>query len=471
MLDRDTRAAILKLAAEGHGKKTIARLLKVSRNSVREVLATGQIEVPIDRPSRLLPHLDRIRELYASCKGNEIRVHEELVTEGLDVGYSTLTRFCRQHEIGGTSKRPAGRYDFAPGVEMQHDTSPHKVEVGSQVRTLQCASLVLCFSRKLYAQVYPRWSRFEARVFLSQAIQWLGGAAGRCMLDNSAVIIGHGTGKDAVPAPEMKAFADRFGFDFVAHELGDADRSGKVERPFSYIENNFYAGRTFADLADLNAQLHRWCERDYHRPRKRLGAKPVELFVAEQPVLQPLPAHIPVVYALHFRRVDIEGFVNLHTNRYSVDGKHIGHRLQVRETVDRVRVFDGHRLLEEHDKQPYGARKRETLPRHKGQAYRARTPRPPTEHEQLLRTQGPELVELIDRLRRHHGGHAVKAMRRLHRIWSEYPTEAVREAVSVALDYGLLDLERIERLVLQQIAGDFFRLPKDDPLEDEDDGR
>ena len=469
MLDRDTRAAILKLHEEGHGKRTIARLLKVSRNSVRDVLHTGQSEVLIDRPSRLLPHLDRIRELYAGCKGNEIRVWEELRADGVEVGYSTLTRFCRKHEIGGSKKRPAGRYDFAPGLEMQHDTSPHKVEVGGRVMTLQCASLVLCFSRKLYAQVYPRWSRFEARVFLSQAIEWIGGAASRCMLDNSAVIIGHGTGKDAVAAPEMQAFADRFDFDFVAHELGDADRSGKVERPFHYIENNFYAGRTFADLADLNRQLRAWCERDYHRPRKRLGAKPVELFVAELSTLKPLPVYVPEVYDLHSRRVDIEGYVNLHTNRYSVDSKHIGHRVEVRETVEQVRIFDGHRLLQEHDKQPYGSRQRITLPEHKGQAYRARGPRPPTEHEQLLRAQGPELAELIDRLRRRHGGRAVKAMRRLHRIWTEYPSEAVRGAVSLALDYGLLDLDRVERLVLQRIAGDFFRLPHT-PKEDEDDG-
>jgi len=470
MFDRDTRAAILKLAAEGHGKRTIARLLKVSRNSVKKVLSEGEPEVPIDRPSRLLPELDRIRELYSSCKGNELRVWQELRAGGVEVGYSTLTHFCRKHEIGGTKKRPAGRYDFAPGVEMQHDTSPHKVEVGGRLMPLQCASLVLSFSRKLYAQVYPRWSRFEARVFLSEALQWMGGAADRCMLDNSAVIIGHGTGKDAVPAPEMKAFSDRFGFGFAAHELGDADRSGKVERPFHYIENNFYVGRTFADLADVNAQLRAWCEREYHRPRKRLGAKPVELFVAELPALKALPTYTPEVYDLHSRRIDIEGFVNLHTNRYSVDAKHIGHRIEVRETVDQVRIFDGHRLLEEHGKQPYGARRRVTLPEHQRQTYRVRGPRPPTEYEQLLRAQGPELGELIDRLRARHGGRAVKAMRHLHRIWCEYPTEAVRGAVSLALEYRLLDLDRIERLVLQRIAGDFFQLPLDPPEEDEDDG-
>ena len=35
-----------------------------------------------------------------------------------------------------------------------------------------------------------------------------------------------------VPAPEMAAFAERFGFLFRAHEKGDANRSARVERPF-----------------------------------------------------------------------------------------------------------------------------------------------------------------------------------------------------------------------------------------------
>jgi hypothetical protein len=36
-----------------------------------------------------------------------------------------------------------------------------------------------------------------------------------------------------IPVPEMKAFADRLGFRFVAHAIGDANRSARVERPLS----------------------------------------------------------------------------------------------------------------------------------------------------------------------------------------------------------------------------------------------
>ena len=469
MIDLDVRTTILALARQGHGNKTIARWVGVSKTSVKKVIRSGQAGVPaLERAEILDPHIDHIRKLYGACKGNLVRVHEELAGEGVDVAYPTLTAFCRRRGLGRKPKPRAGRYVFAPGEEMQHDTSPHAVRVGDRTRNLQCASLILCYSRKQYAQLYPRWTRFEARCFLSEALEWIGGAAGRCMLDNSTVIMIGGTGKHAVASPEMKALADRFGFTFVAHEVGDADRSAHVERIFDYIDNNFYAGRTFADLADLNRQLRQWCETNFQRYRKGLQARASELFVAERPHIKPLPAYIPEVYELHSRRVDVEGYVNLHTNRYSVDDELIGKRVEVRETVTKVRVFDGHRLAEEHDKLEYGARKRQTLDKHQGPVYRNRKPLPPSPKEQLLRGQGPEFGPLIDALRKRYGGRAVKSVRQLHRIWADYPLEPVRRAVSVALKYGLIDLKRIETMVLRHIAGNFFELPVDDD-EDSDD--
>lgn len=467
MLDLETRTAILRLHRAGHGSKRIAKALGVSRNAVRRVLRSGEAAVPpLDRSSRLAPHLDRVRGLHATCNGNLVRVHEELVAQGIEVGYATLTRFCRRYHIGHAPPQAAGTYDFAPGVEMQHDTSPHQVKIGGRTRRVECASLILGYSRVQFAQIYPRWSRFLARVFLTDALQYLEGAASRCIVDNSSVIVASGTGPNAVMAAEMSAFAERFGFTFVAHVVGDADRSGKVERPFHYIENNFYPGRTFADFDDINAQLRTWCDRKRARHVRRLRASPDERFLIERPALVPLPLHVPEVYDVLFRRVDTEGFLNVHTNRYSVDEALIGRRLAIHEHHRVLRVFDGHELLGEYAKHEPGAGKRTTLPHHRQR--RRRAPDPPLREEGVLRAAGPELNALVDALRAKHGGRAAKPMRRLHRIYLDYPTEVVVAAVAIALDHGLLDLGRIETIVLQQSAGDFFRLPTDDPEEGDD---
>jgi hypothetical protein len=193
----------------------------------------------------------------------------------------------------------------------------------------------------IFARAYPVWNRFHARVFLSEALEHFGGAAAHFMIDNSSVIIAHGRGKDAVAAPEMIALGERFGFVFAAHELGDANRSARVERPFLYIERNFYPGRRFADFANLNAQLAAWCEQANRRFRRPLGARPIELLAAEKPALKRLPLYIPEVYELHKRMVDVEGFVCLHHNRYEVAPEWIGRRVEVRESRDRVRIFHG----------------------------------------------------------------------------------------------------------------------------------
>ena len=123
MLDQSTRTSILELDLKGHGKRAIARVLKVSRNVVREVLQSRSVEVPpMARPEKAEPYLADIRALYASCAGNLVRVHEELVKTGAVLSYQALTAFCRRHGIGQKPKKPTGRYYFEPGEEMQHDT-------------------------------------------------------------------------------------------------------------------------------------------------------------------------------------------------------------------------------------------------------------------------------------------------------------------------------------------------------------
>jgi hypothetical protein len=374
------------------------------------------------------------------------------------VPYSTLTRFCRERGIGQKPLQRVGQYHFGPGEEMQHDTSPHKVLIAGRPVALQCASLVLCFSRLRYIQCYPRWNRFVARVFLTDALRRFDGSAATCMIDNSTVILEKGSGATAIVSEEMKLFSGRFGFEFKAHAIGHADRSARVERPFHEVETNFYAGRTFDSLADLNVQLLAWCDRYAERFHRSYRAIPKELFAIERQALKPLPGFIPEPTDLHIRRVDVEGYVTVHTNRYWVPEALIGEQVEVVESRDHMRVFVGPRLHAEHPRAEQGAGLRVSPPDRKHR-WAERKPPPPSTEEAALRTTSPTLALLCDALRASHGGQALKTMRRLHRMWEDYPADALASAVDRAVEFGLVDLDRIERMVLRNIRGDFFRLP------------
>jgi transposase len=240
MLSQAQRTAILELSAKGVSKREIAHVPRLSRLTVRKVLRSNSTNAPeIQRAEKAEPHREQILDLLTSCKGNLVRVHEELVASGAALSYQALTGFCRRQGIGQTPTVPAGRYHFEPGVEMQHDTSPHTVEVGGRKYKAQTASAVLCYSRLLFFQINPTFQRFDCKVVLTDALRHAGGAPQRVMIDNTHVVVLRGTGREMIAVPEMEAFAARLGFRFVAHQIGDANRSARLERPFSFIEETY----------------------------------------------------------------------------------------------------------------------------------------------------------------------------------------------------------------------------------------
>jgi hypothetical protein len=83
---------------------------------VSQVIAAQTAQPPrLLRAPRAEPHHDEILELYSTCQGNLVRVHEELLAQGVEISYPALTAFCRRHGIGTKPKTPAGRYHFEPG--------------------------------------------------------------------------------------------------------------------------------------------------------------------------------------------------------------------------------------------------------------------------------------------------------------------------------------------------------------------
>jgi hypothetical protein len=195
-------------------------------------LRSNSPQVPaVQRAEKAEPYRQQILELLPRCKGNLVRVHEELTAGGAALSYQALTAFCCRHGLTEPSQQPVGQYDFLPGQELQHDTSPHELQLAGKKCKVQTASAVLCYSRMLFFQCYPTFQRFDCKIFLTEALQYFGGSPDRVMIDNTHVVVLRGTGREMVPVPEMAAFGERFNFRFVAHERGDACAIPKGEIP------------------------------------------------------------------------------------------------------------------------------------------------------------------------------------------------------------------------------------------------
>jgi hypothetical protein len=354
--------------------------------------------------------------------------------------------------------RRTGRYTFAPGTEMQHDTSPHRVVINGKPVTAQCAALVLAYSRRAVMRYYPAFTRFEAKVFLSEALVLLEGGCKRCTIDNTSVMVAAGSGPGAVIAPEMETFAAIFGFAFVPHRVGDPDRKGRVERFFHYVENNFLAGRSFSDWHDLNRQADEWCRKKADaRSMKELGMSPQEAFLMEKPHLVALPPYVPPVYQTQHRRVDVEGYVALDTNRYSVPERFVGRPVEVHKYWDRVKIHHGRQTIAEHER-PIGERNRRITATGHYTTLPTRKTAGPSAEEKALAGRSEALDQYLALIKKRFPGRGGGRLQRLLHLQRTYPDNAFLAAVQQALEYGLFDLARLERIILKNIANDFFDL-------------
>lgn len=115
---------------------------------------------------------------------------------------------------------------------------------------------------------------------------------------------------------------------------------GKVERPFRYIRQDFFLGRTFRNLIDLNAQLEaRRVEIANPRVHPTTGRVVDEAFAEELPALRQLPANPYSAVQTIERRVTKDGMVSVGGNHYSVLDTTRRRTLEVQRHVTELQNF------------------------------------------------------------------------------------------------------------------------------------
>lgn len=160
------------------------------------------------------------------------------------------------------------------------------------------------------------------------------------------------------------SLASHYGFQPRACRPYRAKTRGKVERPFRYVRQDFFLGRSFYGLEDLNAQLDDWRHKlantRIHGTTRRIVN---EAFVEEKPQLKPLQAH-PFNQVLKLeRRITRDGMVSVGGNDYSVPETTRARKIEVQQYANEVQLFEDRRLIAVHPLLT-GRGQRQVLPGH-----------------------------------------------------------------------------------------------------------
>lgn len=460
-LDPDIQAAARTLNRQGKSIRAVARALHVSRNAVRNALRGKTTSQPADpQPPEIATEHPRleifVRLLFKECDGLAQRIQECLEEQhGIKMGYSTLTRYLRTLGLRQPrrGRKVSGEIITGPGVEGQLDTSPVHVRLGRERIKLYMAHLILGFSRHRYLEFFARWSRFHAMVFIAHALLWFKGLPRRMGIDNGREIIIIGSGVNGVVALEMERFAQRLGFEFVAIELEHKDRQGKVEKAHQFGQSNFLKNRPAPNLADLNAQARRWCEKVFHKRVRGQNFAPADRWEEELAHLLPIPVHVPEPSITRLRRADDRARVWLHGSSYRVPDRYVLRRgLAVRETGDEVVVFDGRTEICRHPRTPECERKHSPLAGYPDRKPK-RAPQGRFSAEEVhLRSFGPDVVQYLDALECRPIRYSYARLRRLYNLSRAYPREIFIETLKKAATCRAFDLNVVEESLELRMA-------------------
>jgi transposase len=335
--------------------KVIARVMKVSRNTVRAAIASDR-PPKYQRPAKgsIVDAAEpRIRELLKAYPTMPATVIAERI--GWDRSIRVLRDRVAELRPAYLPPDPASRTAYEPGEIAQCDFwfPPVMLPVGfGQVRKpalLPVLTMVCAYSRWLAALLIP--SRTAADLFAGwwQLIDGLG-AVPRVLVWDGEGAIGRWRAGRAELTAACQAFRGTLGAKVVVCKPADPEAKGLIERAHDYLERSFLPGRTFTGPADFNTQLASWLALVNARPRRALGCSPAERITADKAAMLTLPPLAPEAGWRAWTRLARDHYVRVDSNDYSVHPAVIGRRIEVTADLARVRVFCDGQAVADHQR-------------------------------------------------------------------------------------------------------------------------
>ena len=344
--------------------KQIARELKLSRNTVRRVLRSGETAFVYAREVQPRPKLgvwakdlDRLLMANATAATRErltlIRIFEELRALGYAGGYDAVRRYARRwsREHASATAEAFVPLSFAPGEAYQFDWSHEIVLLNGVTTTVKVAHMRLCYSRMMFVRAYPRESQemvFDAH---ERAFAFFKGACQRGIYDNMKTAV------ETIFIGKERQYNRRF-LQMCSHHLvepvactpASGWEKGQVENQVGLVRERFFTPRLrFKNLDELNAWLLdkclAWAKAHPHpeQPDRTIW----EMFENERPKLIAYRGRFDGFHSTP-ASVSKMCLVRFDNNRYSVNASAVGRPVEIHAYADRLVIRQDGRIVGEH---------------------------------------------------------------------------------------------------------------------------
>lgn len=371
----------------GDGERPVAKGVGVDRKTARRYIAAA-VDLGVDRcggeeqltdeligqvVERVRPHRpdghgpawrtllaeeDRIKDWLAQDL-TVVKIGILLARRGVVVPHRTLARFAVQRCGAGRRTTTVRVDDPPPGIECQVDFGRlGLVADGDRRRVCWALIFTACFSRHQF--VWPTLRQTTEEVVAGFEAAWLyfGGVFPVVIPDNMGSIVVHADNTAPRFNDVFLEYAQSRGFVVDAARVATPTDKPRVERTVPYVRNNFFAGETFVDLADVRARAAAWCTATAGmRIHGTTQCRPIEEFRAlELPLLLRLPAAAFDVPRWSEPKVHRDFHVEVDKALYSAPHHLIGRHLKARRDSTTVKLYFRGELVKLHPRKAPGQR-------------------------------------------------------------------------------------------------------------------
>lgn len=403
---------------------------------------------------RLDPHQAQIARWLRDDDLQLTRVQELLLQQGVAVSYTTLRRFVQQAGLGAAVASTVRLPETAPGEMAEFDFGRLGGLVateGAQRETVWALVLVLGYSRHSFVWPLVRQTFEEVVAGMEASWRFFGGIPHRIVLDNFPAAIAGPDALDPRPTRLFLEYSQARGFLIDAARPHHPKDKPKVERGMQYVQQRFWKGGSFRDLADARSQAERWCRevagQRLHGTTRRV---PMVVFEDEERALL-LPAPTEPYDVPFWKTVTVgrDHHVSVGQALYSLPAERCppGTSLEARADHSLVRLYHSGELVKVHPRQEKGSRSTDVADYPPERAiYAQRAP------EQLLaqaRALGEQIGQFAERLLS--GAFVWAKLRqgqRLLHLAERYTPERLDAACARAIGFDLIDVRRLERILV-----------------------
>jgi len=342
----------------GESISKLAREFGVTRNTIRKyVNASGppKYELSGSKPSQLDPYKDYIRGRLAEFDLSATRIFEEIQAMGYAGQYTVVKDFVRPIKKD-RAVRAEIRFETMPGEQSQVDwidLGRHTID-GESVH-LFCFTMVLGYSRSAFAEFTDNVRTDTFVQCHLDAFSYFGGYTQTILYDNT---------KNVVLFRALKSSESTFNplySDFASYHdirpllcrpgIEGARTKGKVERFIQYVQKDFFVGRSFESLNDLNSQLFQWLGKANSRVHGTTHEVPCERLRDEQ--LRLIDPRRPYLVTLvETRKITRDCFVAFKGCKFSVPWQYAGRECQLHYRFGKLDVLVDGGVVARHEVVP-----------------------------------------------------------------------------------------------------------------------